>query len=123
MTELIRRCFEKKTLWLIRKGHMGDVILTEPIARALRQDYDNLILFTDYVNVGKLLEAYDEVREFSQLETLQASCNIEKLILAYELHPALHYLDGFAECAGITLRDRMPRLAGGDERIVGSDYV
>jgi hypothetical protein len=113
---------EKRVLWLIRKGHMGDVILTEPVARALRARYDHIVLFTEYVKAGRLLEGYDEVCAYSDLPAAQVSKNIHQLVLAYETYTDLHYLDGFAACAGVTLPDRMPRLAGGDHRLVKEDY-
>lgn len=91
---------------------MGDVILTEPIARGLRTRYKSITLFTEYLNVGRLLEGYDDVRNYSELTTLKASNHVDQLILTYETYPNLHYLDGFAKCTGIILPDRMPRLAG-----------
>jgi len=44
------------------------------------------------------------------------------IVLAYEIHPELHYLDGFAKCAKVTLADRTPRLRGGFAAPIAGKY-
>jgi ADP-heptose:LPS heptosyltransferase len=108
-------------LWLVRKGHMGDVILTEPVARALRTRYHRIVLVTKYVAIGRLLQAYDEVRDYAEFAHAPASA-VDLLTLTYEHRRDLHYLDAYAEMAHVTLADRLPRLAGGDRQLSASPY-
>jgi ADP-heptose:LPS heptosyltransferase len=109
-------------LWLVRKGHMGDVILTEPVARALRERYSRLVLVTQYVAIGRLLEAYDAVRGYTEEFVTAPPKNADRLVLTYEHRRDLHYLDAYADSARVSLPYRLPRLRGGDRRLIEGPY-
>lgn len=110
-----------RRLCIVRKGHMGDVILTEPIARALRKQYDWISLSTEFEHVGHILDTYNEVISYTALDSYSESFD-RVLTLIYEASPNLHYLDAYAKCAGIILEDRYPRLRLGNMRLIKTDY-
>lgn len=110
--------------YIIRKGHLGDVILTEPIARAIKKKGNQVILVTDYEHAHVLLPVYDEVLPYSYYTNVLAkSKNAEFVVLAYELHPQLHYVEGFAMCAGVDIgNDKKPMIRNGFSPVVTKHY-
>lgn len=112
-----------RTLHVLRVGHMGDVLLTEPIAAALRPDFRNVILYTDYMEAGRLMPVYDEVRPFLDTSQVITGPGDRVLKLLYEVYPGTNHLDGFARCAGVTVSHRVPILRRGSRRVVSEPYV
>jgi len=110
--------------YLVRKGHLGDVILTEPVARAVKRSGRRVVLVTEYDHVRPLLSVYDEVLPYSHyIDVLVKSKDIDFVVLAYELHPQYHYVDGFAICAGVDLKgDRHPIIRHGFSPIKKGTY-
>lgn len=112
-----------KNICLIRTGHIGDVILTEPIARHFKSKFDNVYLATDYIQAKFLLgNTYTDFIKYDELE----SCGIEfetKITLVYELTPKLSYIEGFANSANIILTDKIPIINSEWENIIESEYI
>lgn len=108
---------------LIRSGHLGDVIMTEPIGRFFRTKYDEVYLATDFIQAKQLIgDSYTDFIKFSELE----NCSIvfdKQIILNYELSPNHNYIDGYAKSADISLIDRIPQVNTAWERIIEEDYV
>lgn len=114
---------KNRTVFIVRKGHLGDVILTEPIARTLKAAGHNVILVTEYTHVGAILPTYDAVRPYTFfLHSNKTDKEGPFLSLAYELHPELHYIDAFAKCAEVSMLDRHPFVCGGAAPIVQGEY-
>ena len=112
----------RKKLGILRKGHMGDVLLTEPVVRVLRQEFDHVTLYTDFPAVGKLIEAYDEILPYDKRVEISAE-QFERVIeLSYEGFAGINHLDGYARCADITLESRIPRIRGGAKRVIRGNY-
>jgi hypothetical protein len=108
---------------LVRKGHLGDVILTEPIARALKARGDEVVLVTEYTHAFGLMPTYDMVKGYVEYDSHCHSTDLETfIVLAYEIHPELHYVDAFAQCAGVVVHDRKPRIRVGFPSVVGGRY-
>ncbi len=95
---------------IVRKGHMGDVILTEPIAASLTTAGFNVALCTEFENVGRLLASYTEVRPYTDFLGGKLGSYDKAHELRYELHPYSHYLDAYADDIGISLTRRVPRF-------------
>jgi ADP-heptose:LPS heptosyltransferase len=112
-----------RSLHVLRVGHMGDVLLTEPIAAALRADFQNVVLYTDYMEAGRLMPVYDEVRPFLAESQVITRPGDRVLKLVYEVYPGINHLDGFARCAGVTVPHRVPILRRGSRRLVREPYV
>lgn len=111
------------SICLIRSGHLGDVIMTEPIGRFFRTRYDKVYLATDFLQAKLLIgDSYTDFIKFGELE----SCHIEfdkQIILNYELSPNLNYIEGYAKSADIVLEDKIPKVNNKWENIISGDYV
>jgi len=112
-----------KNLCLIRRGHLGDVLLTEPVARHFRRQYDQVFLATNYPQVQLLLHAtYSGFIPYTELE----SCTIpfdQVIHLEYEPYPHLSYIEGYACAAGITLENAFPLVHRDWPDIIGEPYL
>ena len=97
--------------YLIRKGHLGDVILTEPIARYFQLAGARVVLVTEFTHVGPLIPTYDEVLPYSILECPGVIPEDAALTLAYEPYPHLPYVTGYAASAGLVLEDPFPLIS------------
>lgn len=111
------------SICLVRSGHLGDVIMTEPIGRFFRTQYDKVYLATNFTDAKLLIgDSYSDFIKFNELE----SCPIEfdkQIILNYELSPNLNYIEGYAKSADIVLEHKLPRVNNNWKDIIGADYV
>ena len=65
------------TLHVTRMGHIGDVIITEPVVRALKPHFTRAVLYTHCIAAGRLLEIYDDVRPYAEKpETVSAGGDV-----------------------------------------------
>lgn len=101
---------------LVRRGHMGDVLLTEPIARALRTQCDSIVLCTEFEAAGRLLPIYDAVLPYEDFINGRLDPSLQQIVLVYEIYPGCHHLDGFARYAGVSLASRIPQIRKGSKR-------
>ncbi len=101
---------------------MGDVLLTEPIASALRPRYASISLCSEYVQAGRLLDVYDEVLPYSRYVANDLGEFDETLVLVYETFPGCNHLDGYARFAGVEPRYRTPRVRRGSQRMRSGPY-
>jgi Glycosyltransferase family 9 (heptosyltransferase) len=110
------------TLHVVRMGHIGDVIITEPVTRALKIHFSRAVLYTNYVEAGRLLEIYDDVlpHKLKPSEVTKPGDAIFSPL--YEIFPGINHLDGYARAAGVTLTDRLPRVKGGWPKIREGRY-
>lgn len=102
-------CMEEKVC-IVRKGHMGDVILTEPIAASLMAAGFTVALCTEYEKAGRLLASYTTVHPYTDFLEQKLNSYNRVHILRYELHPHHHYLDAYADDINIGLTRRIPRF-------------
>ncbi len=112
----------RRKLGILRKGHMGDVLLTEPVVRVLRQEFDHVTLYTDFPAVGRLIEAYDEILPYDKRLEISEGQFERVTELSYEGFPGINHLDGYARCADITLESRIPRIRCGVKRVIRGNY-
>lgn len=87
---------------------MGDVILSEPIAAALKDQEHQVDLCTAYEHVGNLLDSYDRVIPYSRFQNHDLLGYDVVHELRYEIFPGFHHLDGFATDIGVRLTRRVP---------------
>lgn len=112
-----------RNICLIRKGHLGDVIMTEPVARHFKSKFDNVYLATDYIQSKFILNR--TYTDFIKIDDLEC-CGIEfetKITLTYELTPNLNYIEGFASSAGIILNDKNPIINTEWENMIHGEYI
>ncbi len=109
-------------LGIIRRGHMGDILLIEPIIDALRDSYKSITIFTDYPHVADLLGIFDTVLPYDEHQRIQPWDFDRTLCLKYEIYPGVNHLDGYAIDAGVTLRHRVPVIRRGFSPVRQSPY-
>lgn len=111
------------SICLIRSGHLGDVIMTEPIGRFFKSQFDEVYLATDFIQAKLLIgDSYTDFIKFGELE----SCTIKfdrQIILNYELSPQNNYIEGYANSANIILEDKIPRVKADWQNIIIEDYI
>ncbi len=85
---------------LVRSGHLGDVIMTEPIARFLLKYIKNVYLATGIKEVGSLLETYGKIYKYNQIQSEEVKCDL-MIKLAYEFSSnKKNYIQGYMESIG-----------------------
>jgi hypothetical protein len=111
-----------RKLAIIRRGHMGDILLTEPVVRVLRSTYDHVTIFTDFPEVADLLDIFDTIRPYQDRKAISPTAFDRSIGLVYETYPGFNHLDGYAKCAGVSLQHRIPKIRTGFPRIVEGPY-
>ena len=110
------------SLCVVRRGHIGDVLLTEPVATALKARFEYLALCTEHREAGELLEVYSAILPYRQFERGELSGFSATLELVYEVYPGCNHLDGYAQCASVALPYRLPRVKRGADRLLQYPY-
>lgn len=100
----------KERVCIVRKGHMGDVILSEPIAASLIEMGSSVSLCTEYEQVGRLLSSYSTVHPYADFIEDRLGGYDRVHVLRYELHPHSHYLDAYSDDIGVRLVRRRPKF-------------
>jgi len=123
-----RRQIERKkikSVCLVRSGHLGDVIMTEPIARFVSKHIDKVYLATKYKDVESILGVYDKVYRFSEIKSGRIDSDI-MVKLIYELSDNRKtYIQGYMQSigfGGVQLKES-PRLKHGRKRIIREEYI
>lgn len=109
-------------LAIIRRGHIGDIVLMEPIVDALRATYPHVTLFTDYPRAAELLGVFDEVLPYDEHSVIATGDFDRTICLKYEIYPGAAHLDGYARNAGVVVHRRVPRLRQSLPPIYTSPY-
>src|SRR5688572_19634849 len=107
-----------RKLAIIRRGHMGDILLTEPVIRVLRSTYDHVTIFTDFPEVADLLGIFDAIRPYEDHKKIPLTAFDRSIGLVYETYSGFNHLDGYAKCAGVSLQHRIPKIRTGFPRLV-----
>lgn len=100
---------ERDTILIRRKNAAGDVLLATPVIAALKRKSPNsqIIVETDYPDIlndnPDVAIATAASAPLNQIRTID-------LTMAYESRPHLNYLAAYAEVAGVSLEDCVPRI-------------
>jgi len=114
-----------KSACLVRSGNLGDVVMTEPVARFLSQRLERVSLATKIEGAESLFDTYSGVYGFDQIRSGEIKCDI-KIKLVYELsdnHKT--YIQGYFESIGfgeIGPKD-VPVLRDGWKNIIDGEYI
>lgn len=113
-----------ENLCIIRKGNLGDVIMTEPVTRYLKGFAKNIYLATDQTKVRPLLQkTYTDIINYGDIDNYGVKFDA-KLKLVYENSSnKLTYIEGFAESAEVELKDKIPQIKENWPRIINYRYV
>lgn len=124
----LRKKIEKgeiKSICLVRSGHLGDVVMTEPVARFLSRYIDDISLATEIKEADKLFDIYSKIYPFSDL--------IEGKIHADAIARLVHersdnkktYIEGFMESVGFSeiKTSEIPKLTEWWPKIIDGEYA
>lgn len=114
-----------KSLCLVRSGHLGDVIMSEPVARFLSRLVDEISLATEIKETKQLFNTYDKIHDYSKI--ISGEIKSDAIVrLVHELSDNdKTYIQGYMECVGfgdIELRN-IPVLTEDWENIVKEKYI
>ncbi len=112
-----------ESVCLIRSGHLGDVIMTEPIARFLKKYVSKVYLATKNKNAGLLLRTYDKIYQFDSKEEINCDIFIK---LVYELsNNKKTYIEGYMESIGFNDQkiNQKPLINNNWKDIIKGDYI
>jgi len=116
-----------KSVYLVRKGNLGDVIMTEPIARLLSKYVNrvNLITNINTKNIKLALGTYNNIYKFNRANLMKAR-HKTAIKLIYELSSNQKtYIQGYMESIGFDKTDitNIPKLNNEWEDIVNKQYI
>lgn len=114
-----------KSICLVRSGYLGDVIMTEPIAKFLSKYVDNIYLATKIENAELMFSTYDRIYKCGQINSGEIDCDI-MIKLIYELsNNQKTYIQGYMESIGfgeISIKD-IPALKSDWDNIIEGEYI
>ncbi len=114
-----------KSVCLVRSGHLGDVIMTEPIARFLSKYVKKIYLATEIENVKSIFNTYDKIYKYNQINSGEIDCDM-MIKLVYELSDNQKtYIQGYMESIGfgkVNIKDT-PILKNNWKNIIGDKYI
>ncbi|MFA6340692.1 MAG: glycosyltransferase family 2 protein [Candidatus Paceibacterota bacterium] len=114
-----------KSVCLVRTGNLGDVVMTEPIARFLSKYVNKIYLATDIKNAESMFGVYNKVYEYSQIGSGKINCDI-MIRLVYELSDNKKtYIQGYMESIGFSeiINKDTPVLNNSRDGIIGEEYI
>lgn len=124
----LRKKIEKgeiKTICLVRSGHLGDVVMTEPIARFLSRYIDDISLATEIKEADKLFDTYSKIYPFSDL--VEGKINVDAIVrLVHERSDNKKtYIQGFMELVGFSeiKTSEIPKLTESWSKIINGEYA
>jgi hypothetical protein len=116
---------EVKSVCLVRSGHLGDVVMTEPVARFLLKYVERVSLATKVEGAESLFTNYSDVYEFDRVNSSGVNSDI-KIKLMHEMSDNRRsYIQGYLESAGfgeVELKD-IPVLRDDWKNIVDGEYI
>jgi|SRR3989344_3242489 len=114
-----------KSLCLVRSGNVGDVVMTEPVARFLSKYVPKIYLATAVEGGESLFNTYEKVYKYSQANSEEIDCDM-MIKLVYELSDnEKTYIQGYMESIGfgeVVIKD-IPILNNDWENIIDGEYI
>ncbi|MDP1760074.1 MAG: glycosyltransferase family 2 protein, partial [Candidatus Woesebacteria bacterium] len=114
-----------KSVCLIRSGYLGDVVMTEPVARFLSKFVDSVSLSTKIESAELMFSTYNKVYKYSQINSGEIDCDI-MIKLIYELSDNQKtYIQGYMESVGfgeVNIKD-IPMLNNDWNNIIDGEYI
>ncbi|PJE81526.1 hypothetical protein COU58_02020 [Candidatus Pacearchaeota archaeon CG10_big_fil_rev_8_21_14_0_10_32_42] len=114
-----------KSVCLVRSGHLGDVIMSEPIARFLSKYVDKIYLATGIEGAGLIFDIYDNVYKYNKINSEEIDCDM-MIKLVYELSDNQKtYIQGYMESIGfaeVIIKD-IPMLNDNWKNIIEGEYI
>ncbi len=123
----VRRKLESgqvRSLCLVRSGNLGDVVMTEPVAKFLSKFVEKIILATDVLDYNKLNQTYDEVVSFNDAFISHKYDVVIKLVYEYSDNTKT-YVQGFMESVGFAdvIENNLPAIRTNFPEIISERYA
>ena len=113
-----------KSLCLVREGNLGDVIMTEPVARFLLKYVDEIVLATNMSNFNLINKTYKKIIPFKDVFVNNNFDATIKLVYEFSDNKKT-YIQGFMESVGFydTLINSIPVINDKFENIINEKYI
>ncbi|MDO8572484.1 MAG: glycosyltransferase family 2 protein [bacterium] len=114
-----------KSVCLVRSGHLGDVVMSEPVARFLSKYIDKVCLATEIKDADLIFSTYHKFYGYDKVVSGDIDCDVT-LKLVYELSDnSKTYIQGYMESVGfgdVTITD-IPALNQEWKNIIEDKYI
>lgn len=113
------------SLCLVRDRNLGDVVMTEPVARFLSKYVDKVYLATDIKEASSIFNTYDNIYKYKDINSPAINCGI-KMKLIYELSDnKKSYIQGYMDSIGFgeVVNSDIPEINQEWEKIVDGEYI
>lgn len=114
-----------KSVCLVRSGNLGDVIMTEPIAKFLSKRVDRVYLATKIEGAKLIFDSYDKVYKYDETSFKETNSDLS-IKLIYELgNNKKTYIQEYMESIGfgdVIIKD-IPSLKDNWNRIINNEYI
>lgn len=116
---------EIKSICLVRTGHLGDVVMTEPIAYFLSKYINDISLVTEIKDAKKLFNIYKNIYPLSDLVEGKIHADAIVRLVHERSDNKKTYIQGFMESVGFydPKLEEIPKLAEAWPRIIDDAYV
>ena len=112
------------SLCLVRSGNLGDVIMTEPVAKYLSKYVDKIYLATDVPNFNSLNKTYAQVVRFSEAFSENKFDGVIRLVHEFS-NNSKTYIQGYMESVGfgeVSIND-LPQIKDEYPKILKEKYI
>ena len=116
---------EITSVCLVRDRNLGDVVMTEPIAKFLFQYVDKVYLATDIDKADLIFNTYDNVYQYKIINSTDINCDA-KIKLIYELSDNKKtYIQGYMDSIGFSdvTNNDIPSINQDWGNIIGEEYI
>ena len=116
---------EVSSVCLVRDRNLGDVIMTEPVARFLSKYVDKVYLATDIKEADSIFNTYDGIYKYKDINSSDINCDA-KIKLIYELSDnKKSYIQGYMDSIGFgeVANNDIPEINQEWEKIIDGEYI
>lgn len=127
-----RRYFRRKiengevsSVCLVRDRNLGDVVMTEPIARFLSKYVDKVYLATDIKEADSIFRTYDNIYKYKDINSSDINCDA-KIKLIHELSDnKTSYIQGYMDSIGFgeIINNDIPEINQEWKKIADGEYI
>lgn len=116
---------EIRSMCLVRRGHLGDVIMTEPVARFLSSYANDISLVTEIKEASKIFNTYSKVYPFDDLVTGKIRADAVIRLVHERSDNKKTYIQGYMESIGFsdTKINDIPLISDSWKKIVDEEYI
>ncbi len=114
-----------KNVCLVRDRNLGDVIMTEPVAKFLSKYVENIYLATEIKEANLIFHTYDKIYQYKNINSTNINCDI-KIKLVHELSDnKKSYIQGYMDSIGFgeIANEDIPSIKREWKNIINKEYI